>query len=140
MSPLKQLVKRRNELLEQLDAIKEQIGSVDCEIELMVGSQLAEVRRLQAKEFGAINVKVDGFKITETVPKKVSWDQEKMLDIFGRILASGDKPANYMRIDLSVPEKMYDGFADPVRDIFAEARTVTPGKTKIEIEEVAHAG
>lgn len=136
MSKLKELIQRKAEIEAVIAGANEQLEAVSEEIGQVVSAQLAEIRKLQSKEFGAVNVTIEGYKFIETIPKKVKLDQVKMADIFGRILAAGDTPGNYMKAEFTVPEKMYDGFSPAVRNQFDAARLVEKGKPKIEIEEV----
>lgn len=132
---LKELLQRKAELEEQIAALKQDLGEVMFDIQDLLALQLQEVRFLQAKETGSVNITVDGIKITETVPKRVEWDQDKLAELFAKIMQHGDKPSNYMRMELSVPEKMYEAMEPGIKDLFAEARTVKNGKATYKFEE-----
>lgn len=132
---LKRLLNKKAEIEARLLAIQEEMQAVNVEIEHLVSQKLVDIRSLTGKEFGVVHLNLDGYKITETVPKKVEWDQEKLNGLFFKILESGDKPANYMRMKLDVPEKLYDSFPDTIKGIFTEARTVKPGKATLKFEE-----
>ena len=132
---LKQLLQRKAELEEQMAGIKQDLADVMFDIQDYLALQLQEVRHLQAKEFGAINVTVEGYKITETIPKRVDWDQDKLGELFAKTISHGDKPSNYMRMSLEVPEKMYEAMEPGIKDLFAEARTVKNGKATYKFEE-----
>lgn len=114
-----------------------------CDINLQIGTatqdKLKELRTLQAKQYGVVHLVMGGVKVSETVSKRVTWDQAKLGELFTRIQASGDEPRNYMKMKLEVGEKEFDKFAPGIKDIFAEARTVTPGVPTIKFEEVADA-
>jgi len=75
-------------------------------------------------------------KITETVPKRVEWDQDKLAELFAKIMQHGDKPSNYMRMELTVPEKMFESMQPEIKEMFSEARTVKNGKATYKFEEV----
>lgn len=132
---LKELLQRKAEIEEQIAALKQDLGEVMFDIQDMLALQLQEVRFLQAKETGSVNITVDGIKITETVPKRVEWDQDKLAELFAKIMQHGDKPSNYMRMELTVPEKLYDAMEPGIKDLFAEARTVKNGKATYKFEE-----
>jgi hypothetical protein len=133
---LRELLKQRAELEAQMSVLQEGINAINVDIEHVLAGQLAEIRRLQAKEFGAVNLTYDGFKVTETVPKKVEWDQEKMNALFDAIATAGDDPRAYMKIKLEVSEKAYGEFVPAVQVMFADCRTVKPGKASLKFEEV----
>ena len=134
---LKELLSQRAAYEAQITDIQGHINAINIDIEHILAGKLADLRKLQAKEFGAVNLVVDGFKVTETVPKKVEWDQDKMTNLFEAILKAGDVPFNYMRVKLEVPEKMYEGFVPEVKNMFSDCRTVKPGRPSIKFEEVA---
>lgn len=136
---LKELLQKKTEIEERMKAVQEELQAVNIDIDHAIAQKLADVRNLTGKEFGAVHLSLDGFKITETIPKKVEWDQEKMNELFDRIAAAGDDPRAYMKMKLEIGEKAYDGFAEPVKAIFAEARTVKPGKPQLKFEEVTNA-
>jgi hypothetical protein len=136
---LKELLAQRAELETQAVNIQTMINAVNVDIEHVLVEQLAGLRKLQAKEFGAVNLVTEGFKVTETVPKKVEWDQQKMNDLFDRIAAGGDDPRAYMKMKLEVGEKEYSAFVPAVQVMFADCRTVKPGKASLKFEEVTNA-
>ena len=147
---LKELLTRKAEIENQITALQQTIepwladlrqacADVVAQINEMLAQRLHDLRQLQGKEFGVVHLVLDGVKVTETIDKTVSWDQEKLGDIFGRIVAAGDKPADYMRMKLDVPKKMYSAFPDQIKGIFAEARTVKGGRPALKFEGVENA-
>lgn len=136
---LKEMVRLTQEIDAQIADLKEKRDFVMDQIDDLVKVQVSAMRQMQDKEFGAVNFTVGDIKITHTIPKKVSWDQERMGIILQQIIESGDKPANYMRMKLEVPEKLYSDFGDAVKSIFAQARVVEPGKVTWKFEGVTNA-
>jgi len=128
---LKDLLTRKAEIEASITTLQESCAAIVADIE--------HLRKLQGKEYGAINLAFENYKVTETIAKKVEWDQEKLQPLFFKILESGDKPSNYMRMKLEVPEKLYSGFPDQIRGIFDEARTIRPSKPVLKFEEVQNA-
>ena len=136
---LKDLLTRKAEIEASIATLQESCAAIVADIEHMLTGNLADLRKLQGKEYGAVNLTFEGYKVTETITKKVEWDQEKLHPLFFKILESGDKPSNYMRMKLEVPEKLYSGFPDQIRGIFDEARTIKTSKPTLKFEEVANA-
>lgn len=137
---LKELLQQRAELEEKMMALQECIQAINIDIEHVVAGKLADLRKLQGKDFGTVNLLLDGIKVAEVVPKKVEWDQDKMNALFDAIATAGDDPRAYMRMKLEVPEKLYEGFVPAVKAMFADCRTVKPGKPSLKFElEVANA-
>lgn len=133
MSELQQTIEPR------LEELRTNCHNVQMQIDEMLAGRLQDLRKLQGKEFGVVNMTFEGFKVSETVPKKVEWDQEKLTPLFFKILESGDKPSDYMRMKLEVPEKLYGDFPPQIKSIFDVARTVKAGRPTLKIEEVPNA-
>jgi hypothetical protein len=62
------------------------------------------------------------------LPKKVSWSQQQLAEIAGRIVASGEKVEGYLDIKLSVSESRFTNWPPALQQQFAAARTVDSGK------------
>ena len=119
--------------------LETQLANVNTDIGDVLSMQLSEIRALQAKEFGAVNITVEGYKVTETIPKRVKWDQNRMAEIFQTIKNHGDNPFDYMKVELGCNEKSYEKFDDGIKAVFDEARIVEKGKPSLKIEEVDNA-
>lgn len=133
---LKELLKQKYELEAQMGQLASQVNEIQMQIDEMLSQRLVDLRKMQGKDFGAIHLTFEGLKVTETVPKKVEWDQEKLVPLFFKIMESGDKPSDYMRMKLDIPEKMYSDFPPQIKTIFDEARTVKAGRPTLKFEEV----
>jgi hypothetical protein len=133
---LRELVKRKEGLEAAMAELREQLAEVDESINIEIAGPVAQARQLSGKDTGTVDVLVDGVRVKHLIPKRVVWDQEKMLDTWNMIKDAGDDPLNYMTVKTThtVKEKLYDSFPDPVRAIFAEAREVRAGKPKITFE------
>jgi len=134
---LKELLEKKQLLDEKMAALKQDLNDVMFDIQDALSMQLTEIRNLQSKEFGAVNITVEGYKVTETIPKKVEWDQKKLGELFAIIMAHGDKPSNYMRMELDVPEKMFEAMHPEIKVLFEGARSVKNGKATYKFEEVS---
>lgn len=136
---LKMLLEQKRVYEEQIKEIQGQLGVVVMNIEELLATKLLDLRTLQGKETGAVNLMFEGFKITETIPKKVEWDQAKLDNLYVRILEAGDNPRAYMKLKFDIPEKTYAALDPNIQSIFAEARTVKHGKAQLSFEEVTNA-
>ena len=136
---LKELMKERNRLEQEIAVLETQLANVNTDIGDVLSMQLSEIRALQAKEFGAVNITVEGYKVTQTIPKRVKWDQNRMAEIFQTIKNHGDNPFDYMKVELGCNEKSYEKFDDGIKAVFDEARIVEKGKPSLKIEEVDNA-
>jgi hypothetical protein len=117
-----------------LAVVREQVANADKAIQGLVAADLAEIRKLQGKEFGAVHVTRDGYRVTETISKKIRWDQEQLFGVFHKIQSTGDNPFDWMKADFKVGEKEFNAYPKNIQAVFAPARTVTPGDPKLEFK------
>ena len=69
-----------------------------------------------------------GYAITVTIPKRVEWDQEKLVAAVGKLRGMGENPDEYVETKLTVQERKYTAWPNALRDLFEPARTVKAGK------------
>ena len=72
--------------------------------------------------------------IVADLPKKVSWDQDRLAAMAERIRAAGDDPAEYLEIAYRVPERRYGAWPEALREGFSDARSETTGKPVFRLE------
>jgi len=118
----------------KLDAVGEQLTAVETEITALLAADLTAIRKLQSKEFGAVSITKDGYKVTETIQKKVKWNQDKLFGVFQKIQSVGDDPFQWMKAEWKVGEREFNSYPKDVQSVFAPARTVTPGDPKLEFK------
>ena len=71
--------------------------------------------------------------MTYELPKRVSWDQPQLNKIAERIVTTGESIQDYMDIDLSVSESRFNNWPPALKEQFASARTVKPGKAAFRL-------
>jgi hypothetical protein len=131
-----EVTNRRAELELALAPILAQVEATDKEIYDLLAPDLVAIRKLQQKEFGAVHVTKDGYRVVETIQKKVRWDQEKLFGVFHVIQSTGDNPFDWMKAEFKVGEKEYGAYPKNIQAVFAPARTVTPGDPKLGFKPV----
>jgi endonuclease III len=87
--------------------------------------------RSENKDTGTTRFFDGAFQIVAEVPKKVSWDAEKMEELIKRI--PDERRKDIVKISYSIEERRYSTLPFEYQELFREARTVTPGKTKFQI-------
>jgi hypothetical protein len=95
---------------------------------------VAAERAAQGKTSGTVRVEDEGVVIVADVPKKVTWDQDRLAVMAERIRAAGDDPAEYLKIAYRVSERRYGAWPAAMRDGFADARSETTGKPVFRLE------
>lgn len=131
-----QQIQLRDDALSQvrseLDRLQETISNLNNQIIITIDKHVAAQRR--DKPTGAISFEDGGFKITQTVPKKVEWDQTRLAEVHAKIKAAGDDPSQYINLKYSVAERKYDAWPDAIKAQFLPARTLNTGKPTVKIK------
>jgi RNA polymerase sigma factor (sigma-70 family) len=87
--------------------------------------------RSENKNTGTTRFFDGAFQIVAEVPKKVTWDAEKMEELIKRI--PEERRKDIVKISYSIEERKYSALPHEYQELFREARTITPGKTKFQI-------
>jgi RNA polymerase sigma factor (sigma-70 family) len=87
--------------------------------------------RSENKDTGTIRFFDGAFQIVAEIPKKVTWDPEKMEELIKRIPEERRKAI--VKITYAIEERKYSELPHEYRELFREARTITPGKTRFQI-------
>ena len=118
---------------EALDWLKKARAKLDAALELAYGEQARAARLSAGKDFGVVHLTDGPVRVTVDAPKRVSWDQAQLAAIAKRIAAAGERVEDYIDIEYSVPESRYNNWPPALREQFAAARTVKPGKTTFRL-------
>lgn len=94
----------------------------------------AAERTAQGKTSGTVRIEDAGITVVADLPKKVSWDQDRLAAMAARIAASGDDPGEYLEIAYRVPERRFTAWPEAMREGFADARSETTGKPVFRLE------
>lgn len=124
---------------ELLDAAKRRRDWIDAAIGLRYGEAAAERRRAEGKDAGTVRLSDGPVTVIADLPKKVSWDQDRLAEMAARIAAAGDDPAEYLEQTWRISERRYAAWPAAIRAGFEPARTVATGKPtfRLVIEEKA---
>lgn len=120
-------LERRSALISQIKTLQDELTTVDDAI-------IAELEN-KVKPIGSTTVDYEGSRVTVTIPVTVKWDQDKLRDIAERIRTEGDNPESYIDYKLSVKETSYKAWPGKMQKIFVPARTVSIGKTRLEVKQ-----
>jgi hypothetical protein len=113
---------------ENLRIAKDAEKSLVAEITSLYDLSMREAYIEKGDKFGTVHVEDGEFKITFVTPKKVSWDQNGL----ARLWQEGAP----VSIEYGLSETLYKTLDQVSQAEFMPYRTVTPGKTTIEIERV----
>ena len=91
-------------------------------------------RAAQGKTSGTVRIEDAGVVVIADLPKKVTWDQDRLATMATRIREAGDDPTQYLEIAYRVPERRFGAWPDAMREGFAAARSETTGKPVFRLE------
>ena len=112
---------------------KQAKAKLDAALEQRYGEQARTSLRVSGRDFGVTHVSDGALRITYELPKRVAWDQKQLTAIAERVACTGERVEDYMDIELSVPESRWSAWPPVLKEQFASARTVKPGKPSFRL-------
>ena len=119
-----------NELMAWAKQARERINTA---LEQRYGEQARAALVESGRDFGVSHLSDGPLRVTYELPKRVSWDQKRLAEIAERIVASGERVQDYMDVDLSVSETRFNNWPPALKEQFAAARTIKPGKASFRL-------
>jgi len=113
--------------------VKQARERVNTALEQRYGEQGRAALLDSGRDFGVSHLSDGPLRVTYELPKRVSWDQKRLAEIAERIVASGECVQDYMDADLSVSETRFNNWPPALKEQFAAARTVKPGKASFRL-------
>lgn len=110
---------------------KELKEKLEDALNLRFSETIKENLRKENKDTGTIKFIENGFQISAEVPKKVTWDSGKISEIIKNI--PEEKRKAIIKTTHVIDERKYAQLSPQDKELFADARTVTPGKTRFQI-------
>ncbi len=108
--------------------IKVSRDRLNTALEHRYGEQARAALLESGRDFGVTHLSDGDLRVTYELPKRVSWDQEQLSKIAERIAAAGERVQDFLDVDLSVSESRFNNWPPALKEQFAAARTVKPGK------------
>ncbi|MBF0342384.1 MAG: hypothetical protein HQL95_15675 [Magnetococcales bacterium] len=131
--PVEELARLQQEAAEAMCRIKLVNDLLDGVFARRFGDQAATIRREGGKDFGMIRFQDGAVEIAMDLPKRPSWDQEKLAGIVQTIREAGDTPDQYVKTVYDVDERKFTSWPDSIRRVFEPARTVKQGKASFKL-------
>ncbi len=134
---LQELDIRLNELLTWAKQARER---VNVALDQRYGEQGRAALVDSGRDFGVSHLADGPLRVTYELPKRVSWEQKRLVEIAERIIATGERVQDYMDVDFSVSETRFNSWPPALKEQFAAARTVKPGKASFRLAFVQETG
>jgi hypothetical protein len=135
--PATQLVEIVGNLDELLAWHKQQRAKLDAALNSAYADRIQRTRAVAGKDFGTVHIDDEGVRVSVDVPKRVAWDQSKLAAIAQRIAAAGEKVDDFISVDYAVSESRFNNWPPTLREQFATARTVKPGKPTFRLTTIS---
>lgn len=126
--PADELVEVSQNLDHLLAWTKQVRNKLDAALAQRYGEQAQAVLHTSGRDFGTAHLDDGSVHIKAELPKRVQWDQKHLREIAQRIAAAGDNVEDFLDVKLAVSESRYTNWPPSLREQFAAARTVAPGK------------
>jgi len=134
--PIDHLVLLADDVAE-LKADAKQVGDkFAAALHARFGDQAAVTRRMEGKDTGRVRLVMDGVEIVADLPRKTEWDQKRLAEAVAVILTWEENPADYVAIEMSVPETRYSAWPPRIRALFEPARTVAAGRPSYTLRSI----
>lgn len=127
------LVNRWLELKEEEKEAQRNRKAIEKCLELLHADEIAS--QLDADYgVGTASIKLANGNIKLSYPKKVTWDNEQLANLWNRIEESGENPSEFIERSHTVAEAKYKHLPSSYRVHFESARTVKAGNPTFQID------
>lgn len=123
-----QLQEAHTNLLALQAMVKSVLERMHTALEQRYADQAQAARLASGRDFGVCHLNDGALRVSVDLPKKVSWDQTQLAAIAARIAETGDRVQDYIDTDYSISESRFNNWPPALKDQFAAARTLKPGK------------
>ncbi len=113
--------------------IKQSRDRLNTALDQRYNEQARQTLQESGRDFGVCHLDDGSLRITVDIPKRVQWDQTQLAEIAHRIAASGDNVSDYIDVEYSVSESRFNAWPSTLKETFAKARTVKPGKASYRL-------
>lgn len=131
--PVAELARLQRETTTALRAARMACDWLDGALALKYADHADDLRRSAQKDTGTVRFADGEITVKADLPKRVTWDQTQLALMVERIREAGEDPTQYIDIAYKVAERKYSAWPDHLQKDFQPARTVHPGKLRVEL-------
>lgn len=115
---------------------KKRVAMLNDALDRRYSNIAQEWRRRCGKETGIVRISDGDCSVVAETKKAVTWDQDKLAELYARIRSEGDDPEVYIvsQTVMKVREVAYSTWPADVKAAFEPARTVKVGSPSYRIE------
>src|ERR1700679_2259315 len=131
--PIQDLCILKNEVDFLLKEAKEQSDILEEALAKRFSNKTQEMLLETGRDSGTVNFEEQDYLISAQLPKKVTWDQDKLAELIIKIDPLERK--KYVETSYKINEQRYlANFPISLRELLDEAREVSTGKLKISLK------
>lgn len=113
--------------------LKQSRDRLNTALEQRYGEQARHSLQESGRDFGVTHIDDGALQVTYELPKRVSWDQKHLAEMAERIAAAGENVADFIDVEFSISESRFKNWPPSLREQFASARIVKPGKPSFRL-------
>jgi len=124
------------DLQEELASAKAIVTLCQRNLEAGLGSKYEDAanaaRHADGKDTGSVTIQDGLCAIKANLPKKVDWDQGKLVQVFNSM--DREEAAHFAKVTYKVEEKKFSAATPMLQEKLMDARTVSTGKATYKLE------
>ena len=131
--PLQDLFKYREDLKNQIQALKDKQSVILMMILAIRFGNTATNKLEDGKDYGSVTLNEEGYKVKVTLRQKVTWDQEGLAQTLMNM--SQDDARHYAKITYGIDERKYNNAPPAIKSKLQDHRTVEITGATVDITE-----
>lgn len=131
--PLQDLFKYREDLKNQIQALKDKQSVLNDDLAVRFGNTARNRLSEDGKDYGSVTLNEEGYKVKVTLRQKVSWDQEGLAQTLMNM--SQDDARHYAKITYGIDERKYNNAPPAIKSKLQDHRTVEITGATVDIME-----
>lgn len=131
--PADQLALLQDEVDTLLDTAKRLSSRLESALALRYAERTQGLRQALQKDSGTIRFHDGEVVVVAETPRTIEWQQDVLADLVQRIQASGETVTDYVELVYRVPERRFNAWPTAIRERFAAARRIKPGKVRYRL-------
>ena len=131
--PLQDLFKYREDLKNQIQALKDKQAHLNDDLAIRFGNTARNKLADDGKDYGSVTLHEHGYKVKVSLRQKVTWDQEGLAQSLMDM--DQDDARHYAKITYGIDERKYNNAPPAIKAKLQEHRTVELTGTSVDITE-----
>ena len=131
INDLSNIVERRNRIKDQIEVLKKELSVIDNTLIDMFENDAKTKLADKGQDFGDATIDSGDFKVKVSLKKKVTWNQEGLMEILDEM--SVEEAKHFAKVSITVPEAKFNNATPEIKAKLSQHRTVEPGSVSVDI-------